>query len=318
MTQKILVGGQAVIEGVMMRVPGAYATAVRKPDGQIETERHDFASLAERIPSLKKPFLRGVVVLFESMKIGMETLQFSADIAIAAEEPANGKKSKSTSKLGNTLMYIFAFGMAFLLFGVAPLFLTTKLLAIERKAFAFNLIAGCWRIVFFLTYLWLISLMKDVKRLFQYHGAEHKVVFTFEDGRALIPENTRDFQTFHPRCGTSFIFIILLVSILMYALIDTAIIIAIGRISIGIRIVFHLILLPLVLGVGYEFLKLTAKHQDKTWGKWLSAPGLWLQRITTQPPSDEQIEVAIEALKAAFGDKYSEYAGKKYSAEAIN
>ncbi|MFA4838278.1 MAG: DUF1385 domain-containing protein [Candidatus Neomarinimicrobiota bacterium] len=318
MAQKILVGGQAVIEGVMMRVPGSYATAVRKPDGQIEIERRDFVSVTDRIPLLKKPFLRGLIALFESLKIGMGTLQFSADIAIAAEDQANGKESKPVSKLGNALMYVFAFGLAFLLFGVAPLFLTTKLLAIERKAFAFNIVAGCWRIVFFLVYLWLISLMKDVKRLFQYHGAEHKVVFAFENGRELTVENTRDFRTFHPRCGTSFIFIILLVSILMYAVIDTAIIFAIGRISLGIRIVFHLILLPLVSGVGYEFLKLTAKHQDQKWGQWLSAPGLWLQRITTQPPTDDQIEVAIEALKAAFGDKFAEYAGKKFSAEAVD
>lgn len=318
MEQKILVGGQAVIEGVMMRVPGAYATAVRKPDGQIEISRRDFVSLTEKNTFLKKPIFRGIVSLFESVRIGFDSLQFSADIAIVKEEKVQGKESKTSGKFGIALMMIFAFGLAFLFFSVLPLYLTTKLLNIERKAFTFNLVAGCWRIMFFLVYLWLISLMKDIQRLFQYHGAEHKVVFAFEDGRELIPDNTRDFRTFHPRCGTSFIFIILLVSILMFAVIDAMVIIIFGTITLGIRILLHLILLPLVAGVGYEFLKFFAQHQNKKWGKWLSAPGLWLQRITTKQPADDQIEIAIAAIKAAFGDRYAEYAGKKYSADALD
>ena len=318
MKQKILVGGQAVIEGVMMRVPGAYATAVRKPDGNIEIARSEFKSLTERIPFLKKRVFRGIIALFESLKIGLNTLQLSADIAIKAEEEAKGKKRKSQGNFSKIITVLVAFIIGFGIFAVLPLYLTTELLDIERKAITFNIIVGLWRIVFFLIYLWVISLMKDIQTLFQYHGAEHKVVFTFEAGKNLTIENTREFKTFHPRCGTSFIFIVLLVSILMFALIDSFIILGFGSITLQLRILFHLALLPLVAGVGYEFLKLTAKYQNKSIGKWLTMPGLWLQHITTKPPSDDQVEIAIAALKAAFGDKFSDYEGKKYIAEAVD
>ena len=318
MKQKILVGGQAVIEGVMMRVPGAYATAVRKPDGNIEIARSEFKSLTERIPFLKKRVFRGIIALFESLKIGLNTLQLSADIAIKAEEEAKGKKRKSQSNFSKIITVLVAFIIGFGIFAVLPLYLTTELLDIERKAITFNIIVGLWRIVFFLIYLWAISLMKDIQTLFQYHGAEHKVVFTFEAGKNLTIENTREFKTFHPRCGTSFIFIVLLVSILMFALIDSFIILGFGSITLQLRILFHLALMPLVAGVGYEFLKLTAKYQNKSIGKWLTMPGLWLQHITTKPPSDDQVEIAIIALKAAFGDKFSDYEGKKYIAEAVD
>ena len=318
MKHKILVGGQAVIEGVMMRVPGAYATAVRKPDGNIEIARSEFKSLTERIPFLKKRVFRGIIALFESLKIGLNTLQLSADIAIKAEEEAKGKKRKSQGNFSKITTVLVAFIIGFGIFAVLPLYLTTELLDIERKAITFNIIVGLWRIVFFLIYLWAISLMKDIQTLFQYHGAEHKVVFTFEAGKNLTIENTREFKTFHPRCGTSFIFIVLLVSILMFALIDSFIILGFGSITLQLRILFHLALLPLVAGVGYEFLKLTAKYQNKSIGKWLTMPGLWLQHITTKPPSDDQVEIAIAALKAAFGDKFSDYEGKKYIAEAVD
>lgn len=319
MEQKILVGGQAVIEGVMMRVPGAYATAVRKPDGDVKIVRSEFSSLTERVPFLKNPVFRGVIALFESLKIGLETLQLSADTAIQEEEEKKGnKKSRGQGKFSKVVMIFVAFILGFGIFAILPLYLTTELLDIERKAFAFNIVAGLWRIFFFLIYLWAISLMKDIQRLFQYHGAEHKVVFTFEAGKNLTVENTREFKTFHPRCGTSFIFIVLLVSILMFALIDSFIILGFGSITLKIRIIFHLALLPLVAGVAYEFLKLTAKYQNKSIGKWLTMPGLWLQHITTKPPSDDQVEIAIAALKAAFGDKFSDYEGKKYIAKAVD
>lgn len=317
MNKKILVGGQAVIEGVMMRVPGAYATAVRKPDGTIETDRHEFKSATEKIPLLKRPVLRGMVALFESLKIGLRTLQFSADIAVQAEEEAQGKEHKKENRFLSALTMAFALLLGFALFGFLPLYITTELLSIEKRAFAFNIVAGLWRIGFFLIYLWIISLMKDVQRLFQYHGAEHKIVFTFESGRELTVENSRDFKTFHPRCGTSFIFIVLLASILMFALIDTVIIVVAGNITLSMRLVFHLLMLPVVSGVGYEFLKLTARYQHTWWGRSLSAPGLWLQRITTKPPSDEQLEIAIVALKTAFGDSYNDYVGQKFVAEAV-
>lgn len=317
MAQKILVGGQAVIEGVMMRVPGAYATAVRRPDGEIEIKHEKFQSIAERIPIFKKPFLRGMISMFESLKIGLGTIQLSADIAMQAEVK-DKPPTKAKEKLTTAITTIFAFGLAFLLFGFLPLWLTTRLLNIERQALLFNLVVGAWRILFFLIYLWLISLMKDIQRLFQYHGAEHKVVFTFESGRELTVENTRPFKTFHPRCGTSFIFIVMMVGILLFALIDALVIGTFGSISLATRLIYHLGLLPLVAGIGYEFLKLSARFQNRAFTRWLIAPGLWLQRITTKPPSDDQLEVAIAALKGAFGDRYAEFAGREYIAEAVD
>lgn len=301
----------------MMRVPGAYATAVRRPDGEIEIKHEKFQSIAERIPIFKKPFLRGMISMFESLKIGLGTIQLSADIAMQAEVK-DKPPTKAKEKLTTAITTIFAFGLAFLLFGFLPLWLTTRLLNIERQALLFNLVVGAWRILFFLIYLWLISLMKDIQRLFQYHGAEHKVVFTFESGRELTVENTRPFKTFHPRCGTSFIFIVMMVGILLFALIDALVIGTFGSISLATRLIYHLGLLPLVAGIGYEFLKLSARFQNRAFTRWLIAPGLWLQRITTKPPSDDQLEVAIAALKGAFGERYAEFAGREYIAEAVD
>ena len=318
MKKKILVGGQAVIEGVMMRVPGAYATAVRIPDGEIKTERKDHNSISDKFSILKKPIFRGMSALVESMKIGFGTLQWSANIAIEEEQKKENKEIKKEGKFATFVSTMFAFSLGIGLFIILPLFLTTKLLNIEQQAFSFNIVAGSFRIAFFLVYLWLISLMKDVKILFQYHGAEHKTVFAFEDGKDLTIENVKPFSTFHPRCGTSFIFIILIVSILMFAIIDSIVILALSEITLPMRIIFHLALFPLVSGVGYEFLKLTAKYQEKPFFAAMTKPGLWLQRITTSEPTDEQLEVAITALKTAFGDKYAEYAGQKYKAEAID
>lgn len=300
-----------------MRVPGAYATAVRRPDGEIEVRHENFQSIAERIPIFKKPFLRGMISMFESLKIGLGTIQLSAEIAMPEENTAKSQ-SKTSEKIATAASTVFAFGLAFLLFGFLPLWLTTKLLNIARKALAFNLVVGAWRILFFLAYLWIISLMKDIQRLFQYHGAEHKVVFTFENGRELNVENTRPYTTYHPRCGTSFIFIVMIVGILIFALIDSLVIWGFGSITLGTRLIFHLILLPLVAGTGYEFLKVSARFQDRTFMRWLIAPGLWLQRITTKPPTDDQIEVAIAALKGAFGDQYEKYAGQEYIADAVD
>ena len=317
MKKKILVGGQAVIEGVMMRVPGAYATAVRKKDGSIEISQNSYNSLTEQFALLKKPLLRGVIALFESLKIGLSTLQFSADVALREENLAKGKPEQKETPFISILTTTFALLLGILLFVILPLYITTRLLNIEKMALAFNLVTGGWRMLFFLVYLWVISLMKDIQRLFQYHGAEHKVVFTFESGQELTVANTRSFTTYHPRCGTSFMFIILLASILMYALIDTGIMFVFGRITLSLRIIFHLLLMPLVAGAGYELLKITARYQNQWWGRWLSAPGIWLQRITTKPPADDQIEVAIAALRAAFGDRYQEHVGQSFVADAV-
>ncbi len=304
----------------MMRVPGAYATAVRLPDGTITIKREEFTPLGERYPILKKPFIRGVIGLYESFKIGLATLQLSADLALPPDKtkPQDGRTVSFFSRLTTFFTTVLALALGFALFAIVPLFLTTKLLNIERQAIAFNIVTGVWRVIFFLVYLGLISSLKDIQRLFQYHGAEHKVVYAFENGQDLTVANACNYSTHHPRCGTSFIFIVLLVSILFYALIDTLIIWSLGNINLQFRIIAHLLLLPVVAGIGYELLKLTAKYQQHWLAQALSAPGLWLQYITTKQPDDTQIEVAITALKNAFGDRYQEFVGHEYIAEAID
>ena len=308
----ILVGGQAVIEGVMMRVPGAYATAVRDPQGNIQIDRHEFQSLTEKSKIWKKPVLRGMTALFEAMRIGFGTLQWSADIALPEEE-----KGKEPSKLGNFLSILFAIVLALLLFMIGPMWITTKLLDIEKEALAFNLVSGLFRITFFILYLGIISLLKDVRRLFQYHGAEHRVVYNFESGNNVTVENAQAFPTQHPRCGTSFLFIVLISAILIFALIDTIVISMLGTISLGIRLLVHLPLIPLVMGLSYEAIKISARKGQSRFVRALRAPGLWLQNITTRQPEDGMVEVAITALESAFGERYGEMVGKKYTAEAI-
>jgi len=184
MKPTILVGGQAVIEGVMMRVPGAYATAVRDPNGKVHVDRHSFKSITERSTFWKRPIFRGMAGLFEAMKMGMATLQWSADIAMPEE------KDKKPNKLLDSLSSVFAIFFAVTLFMIAPMWITTKLLDVEKDAVAFNMISGMFRITFFVLYLFLISLMKDVRRLFQYHGAEHRVVYNFESGKSININNS--------------------------------------------------------------------------------------------------------------------------------
>ena len=307
---RILVGGQAVIEGVMMRVPGAYAVAVRDPEGQIRTQREKFTSAVERRWWLKLPLLRGVVHLFESLKIGMATLNWSADVAFPPEK--TGEKAPS-----NIWSTVIALLIGAGLFFIAPLWITTRLLQVEQHALAFNLVSGGIRITFFLVYLGLISRLPDVQRLFQYHGAEHKTVYAFEAGKPLTVDSTRAFPTQHPRCGTSFIFIVLIAAILAFALIDTVILALVGRLSLGLRLIVHLPLIPLVAGVGYEALKITARYQRIRLFRWLSMPGIWLQYITTKMPDDDQVTVALDSLKVAFGDRLSEVQGREYLADAI-
>ena len=311
MKPSILVGGQAVIEGVMMRVPGAYATAVRDPEGKVHVDKHDFISRVETSGFWKKPILRGMMALFESMKMGMKTLQWSVDIAMPEEA------EKQPGKLAHFFSTVFAIVLAISMFVVAPLGLTTWLLDIEREAVAFNIISGLFRISFFILYLLAISMMKDVKRLYRYHGAEHRVVFNFESGKDVNVDNAQSFSTYHPRCGTSFMFIVLLTAILVFALIDTIVMAIFGEITIFHRLAFHLPLMPLVAGISYEIIKITARKDESLFFRSLRAPGLWLQHITTQPPEDDMVDVAITALQSAFGEKYNEMIGKEYTAEAI-
>ena len=311
MKPNILVGGQAVIEGVMMRVPGAYSTAVRDPDGNIKIKRNKFTSITEKSRFWSKPIFRGMASLYEAMKMGMSTLQWSADITY----PEDNQDSMWSKSL-DFLTTIFSISLAIFMFMVLPMWLTTKLLTIEKEALWFNLSSGVFRIIFFIVYIFLISKISDISRLFQYHGAEHKVVYNFESGENLSIKNAQSFPTQHPRCGTSFMFIVLISAIFVFALVDTIVMYLFGTISLSIRLLFHLPLIPLVSGVGYELIKITSTS-DLFVFRFLKAPGIFLQNITTKQPDDKMIEVSITALKDAFGNEYDRFIGKKYKAEAI-
>ena len=309
--EKIMpVGGQAVIEGVMMRSPKRIATAVRRASGAIQVKVLEYQSLIQRKTYLNIPIIRGAITLIEVMILGIKTLQWSADKAMEdaeEEERAKGKKVKEKKKQGmSTLHAVFSISIALVIgisaFFALPLYLTTHLFNIEKQALLFNLVAGSIRIVFFLLYIWGISFMKDVKRLFEYHGAEHKTVFAFEDKVRLSPANAAKYSTFHPRCGTSFLVIVMLVSLIFFAFVDTIIILWHGGISLLLRLSVHLPLIPIVGGLSYEALKASANNIDNALVRLLIAPGLGLQRITTSQPDEQQLEVAIAALQAALGD----------------
>ncbi len=309
--EKIMpVGGQAVIEGVMMRSPKRVATAIRRASGTIEVKVQEFESLIQRKKYLNIPVLRGAITLIEVMILGIKTLQWSADKAmedVEEQEIAEGKRKKKKKKKGmSTLGAVFSISIALIIgvgaFFALPLYLTTEIFNIEKQALFFNLAAGIIRITFFLLYIWGISFMKDVKRLFEYHGAEHKTVFAFEDKVILSPENVQKYSTFHPRCGTSFLVIVMLVSLFFFAIVDTIIILWTGDISLATRFMVHIPLIPFVGGLSYEALKASANNIENGFVRALIAPGLGLQRITTSQPDDKQLEVGIAALQAALGE----------------
>jgi uncharacterized protein YqhQ len=311
--EKIMpVGGQAVIEGVMMRSPKRIATGVRRANGTIEIKVQEYISLIQRKKHLNIPIIRGAITLIEVMILGIKTLQWSADKAIEDEEAKNPKKNESENKKKkegmSTTSAIFSIGIALVIgigvFYVLPLYLTTTVFNIEKQALPFNLIAGIIRIIFFLAYIWAISFMKDVKRLFQYHGAEHKAVFAFEEKVLLTSKNVQGYTTYHPRCGTSFLVIVMLISLFFFAIVDTFVMMWLGDIDFWIRLATHIPLIPIVGGLSYEALKASAKNIENPIVQTLIAPGLGLQRITTSEPDDQQVEVAIAAMQAALGEDY--------------
>lgn len=305
--KEIQVGGQAVIEGVMMRGPEHIATAVRRENGQIEVWKSPFSTITKSNKFMGLPIVRGFVSLLEMLKIGIGSLSFSeerASIDWQASEKAKGKqvkeKSERAEKSEAFFMYIIAFGLAFLFFGFLPYQLASWI-GLGKENLWFNLFAGAIRIVFFVVYVKLISLMKDVHRLFEYHGAEHKTVFAYEQGTNLNPAEIQKHSTLHPRCGTSFMFFVLLIAILVFSIVDTIV----GHITgsmpaLMIRLGYHILLAPLVSGISYEVLKLSGKNIRHPLVKMMTAPGMALQRITTQPPDNKQIETALVAMKCAL------------------
>ncbi|MDD2229318.1 MAG: DUF1385 domain-containing protein [Candidatus Cloacimonetes bacterium] len=313
--KEISVGGQAVIEGVMMRGPQALATAIRRKDGSIELLKQPFVSLTKRNKALGIPIVRGFVSLIEMMSIGIKTLTFSAnrfELDLIAEDEAKGKiskkKSKAAAKTEDLLSYVLAFGLAFLLFGLLP-YKLSDWMNLSKQDFYFNLFAGGVRIVFFVLYIYLISLMKDVKRLFRYHGAEHKNVNAYEHDTPLLIDKIQQWTTIHPRCGTSFMFFVLLTGILIFSVVDTLVsaFILHKPVPMFLRLGYHMLLIPFISGVSYEVLRFSGKNLKHPLVKMMTVPGMALQRITTQPPDDSMVETALVAMKAALDMDISEY-----------
>jgi uncharacterized protein YqhQ len=290
-SEEILVGGQAVMEGVMMRAPHSYCVAVRKPNGELVTEESPLARLSEKYPAFKLPILRGIGTLGQALMLGLRALRFSANAALAEEEQKNTKELPSWMLYANL---IFSLAFFIFLYKLVPLYLATllsKSFPMLKARIAFNLVDGIIRIAIFLGFLYLISRWKEIRRVFEYHGAEHKVVFNFESGKPVTVENAQSFTTFHPRCGTSFLLVVMVIAIGVYTLIPFQ--------GFAAKFVSRIVLLPLIAGLSYELIRFSAKHRGGLFAA-LSAPGLWLQRITTQPPSNEQTAVAIHALEGAM------------------
>jgi len=303
------IGGQAVIEGVMMRSKDKIATAVRVPSGQILVKIQDYLPLAKRHKILNLPILRGAVAFVEMLIIGIRTLNYSAEVAIGELEKEEaiekGLDLGGTKKKSNDTMLfvtaIIAVALGVFIFFFIPLAIS-NLFDMNKNAVGFNLLAGGIRLTMFVAYVWGISLFKEFRRIFEYHGAEHKSIYTHELGEELLPERASLQSRFHPRCGTSFILIVALFAIITYAVSDTIYTIVTGQPpTLLTRFALHFSLLPLVAGSSYELLKLSGKTRDSKITRFLIAPGLWLQKITTKEPSNEQLEVAIVALESALG-----------------
>jgi uncharacterized protein YqhQ len=301
-----LVGGQAVLEGVMMRSPHAWGIAVRKPSGEIVTHSEPLERPSEQHKWMGWPVVRGVMTLGHAMTLGFRALKFSAnaaleeisigttgntDVDVTSNEPV--KKFEITGWMAGLNM---AFSVVFFiaLYKFLPLLATTELKKINPifgQQFLFNLIDGLIRIAMFLLFVWGVSLWKDIRRVYEYHGAEHKTVFAFEDGNPLNAKSVQQYSTFHPRCGTSFLMTVMIISMVVYMFIPVT--------TFWGRFAERIILLPVIAGVSYEIIRFAAKHRGSLFAL-MTTPGLWLQRITTQPPDDGQVECATAALEAAM------------------
>jgi len=278
--KKFYYGGQAVIEGVMMRGKQVMATAIRRPNGEIGIQSQHLSNLYTGVWR-RTPLVRGVIALIESMLLGIQTLMYSANIALEEEQT----KLSGWSTFGIILVAVaFAVGLFFLL----PLVIVNPIKD-HVSSIGFNLIEGVIRVIMFIAYLKIISLMSDIKRVFAYHGAEHKAINTYEAGEPLEVEYARKYTTANPRCGTSFLFAVLVIAILVFSLV--------GKPGLLLLVASRILLLPVIAALGYEFIYFTSRHCNNPIMKVLMAPGLWLQKLTTREPDDEQLEIALESLK---------------------
>jgi uncharacterized protein YqhQ len=296
--EETLVGGQAVLEGVMMRSPHAWGIAVRKPSGEIVTHSEPLERPSEQHKWMGWPVVRGVMTLGHAMTLGFRALKFSANAALdeMSADQSNEDQGKKMEIPGWMVGVNVAFSVAFFIFvyKYLPLLATTELKRVNPvfgQQFVFNLVDGLIRIAMFLLFVWGVSLWKDIRRVYEYHGAEHKTVFAFENGDALETAAVQKYSTYHPRCGTSFLMTVLIISMIVYMAIPVH--------TFWARFAIRIALLPLIAGVSYEIIRFAAKHRGSLFAL-MTAPGLWLQRITTQPPDDREVECAIVALDEAM------------------
>jgi len=296
--EETLVGGQAVLEGVMMRSPHAWAIAVRKPSGEVATHSEPLERPSEKHKWMGWPVVRGVMTLGYAMTLGFRALRFSANVAldqIPADE--NGKKVEMSGWVA-AVNIIISLGFFIFMYKFLPLAAATELKRVNpifANPIMFNLVDGVIRIALFLLFIWGVSLMKDIRRVYEYHGAEHKTVFAFENGDPLDTGAVQKYSTYHPRCGTSFLMTVMIFSILVYIVANAIFPVT----TFWARFATRIVLLPVIAGLSYEIIRFAAKHRGSLFAL-MTAPGLWLQRITTQPPSDDQVQCAIVALDQAM------------------
>ena len=284
-------GGQAVIEGVMMRSLTGYSVAVRQPNGNIAIKQDKLASIAKKYPFLKFPVLRGSVVLIQSLILGIRALNYSAAMS---SENAEGEQEMSSAAVAGSMLIAMLLGLG--VFILAPLGIANLIrhfLMPKMTNFEYNVIDGVIRAIFFFVYVVSISFMDDIRRVFQYHGAEHKTVYTFEANEDLTVENARKKSRLHPRCGTSFLMFVLAISIVVFSLVPSAV-------PFVVKFLARVVLIPLIAGLAYEVIRFSARHLTNPVCRVLTQPGLWLQKITTKEPDDSQLEIAIAALKTAL------------------
>jgi uncharacterized protein YqhQ len=306
----VLVGGQAVMEGVMMRSPKGYAVAVRRPDGSVRVIKESLKTAAEKWKIFKLPVFRGVGVLGQALVLGIKALRFSAEEAIQEEassktpaasnalsiKASSGTQTSEPEKLSPWLVagpIVVALGVNLALFIGLPLLLTNLLQGQMgfQSTILFNVIDGVLRVATFVFFLMMISWMKDMRRVFEYHGAEHKTVYNFEARESLTIDNARKYSTLHPRCGTSFLFVLMIVSILVFSIAHFD--------SIGMKLLSRIVLMPLIAGISYEVIRFSAKHPGSLL-RIVTYPGLLLQKITTKEPDTSQLATAIKALEEAL------------------
>ncbi len=287
MSKEVSYGGQAVIEGVMMKGLNRLAVAVRKPDNSIVVQKRKLTPLSEKYNFFGWPFIRGVVTLFSSLILGMQSLTYAANQVTEEDE--------ELSPLEMGLTIIVSLGLALLLFVALPAGIIALIQQYIHYDLLLNVIEGLIKITAFLTYIVLIGKLDDIKRVFMYHGAEHKVIHNYESDKELSVENAREFTTLHARCGTNFLFIVIILSILFFSFF--------GRPPFLYRILYHILLLPIIAGTSYEVIKLAGGDNVNPLIKVLATPGLWLQKLTTNEPDDDMLEIAITALKGVLPEE---------------